>query len=387
MGKKIAMILDGFLPDKRVEREAISLVEAGHTVSLFCFGEKARWVKKDGIEVFEHPVSFLQQKASAIANDYPIYHWLMRSALRKFLAIAEPDIIHVHDITIYGAVLKLKANCIVVIDLHENRPEIMKYYPHLKRFPGKYMIDIDRWKRRESFFVKSADYAIVVTEEAKEDYRSLNSSITVVPNTVQKAEIESVKIDATIADRFLGKFVITYVGDLGIRRGIYDLLHALLHAKEEIENVLLVLVGDSSERKFYEEFVDEHMLKDYVLFEGHQPHEKLFSYIEASDIGVSPLKRNRHHDTTYANKIFQYMAMGKAQIVSDCLAQKRLVESTEIGLVYKSEDPKDLAKCISEIYNDEKLKTKFEQNAKDAFDQEFNWENKRKDLVSLYSSF
>ena len=50
----------------------------------------------------------------------------------------------------------------------------------------------------------------------------------------------------------------------------------------------------------------------------------------ASAVCISPLLRNLHHDTTYANKIFQYMALAKPLLVSDATAQKNII--LEAGL-------------------------------------------------------
>jgi len=37
----------------------------------------------------------------------------------------------------------------MILDLHENRPALMELYAHVNGFPGKYLIDLSRWKRAQ----------------------------------------------------------------------------------------------------------------------------------------------------------------------------------------------------------------------------------------------
>ena len=48
-------------------------------------------------------------------------------------------------------------NIVEILDLHENRPEIMKFYPHLQKFPGKFMISSTKWKIKEEENWSSGD--------------------------------------------------------------------------------------------------------------------------------------------------------------------------------------------------------------------------------------
>ena len=59
-----------------------------------------------------------------------------------------------------------------VLDLHENRPEIMKHYPHLQKFPGNILINPKKWKQKEEDFVKKFTKVIVVTQESKSELLS-----------------------------------------------------------------------------------------------------------------------------------------------------------------------------------------------------------------------
>ncbi|RED96629.1 glycosyltransferase family 4 protein [Marinoscillum furvescens] len=389
MGRRIAMILDMPFPhDARVEREALALVEEGHDVFLWAFSaggypEKFDW---KGIQVTTFKPSIWDIKFSALANDWPLYHFLMRKHLLKFLKVVKPDVTHVHDIVIANAVFKLKANAgKIVLDLHENRPEIMKHYPHLHRFPGNILISPNRWKRVERDLVAGADAVVVVTQEAKEEYSEWNRRVYTVPNTLSMSMVDDISIDEAIVERFKNCFGVVYIGDLGRRRGIMDALKAINELKREVPEIRLVLVGDSSQMGDYQEYIEANSLHEYVSLEGFQPYAKLFSYIKACQVGISPLHRNAHHDTTFANKIFQYMSMGVPQVVSDCPAQARVVMESNAGLVHRAEDYHDLAKKLLNLYKNSDEAKAMGENGERAIRDEWEWGKQQKDLLRLYT--
>ena len=78
------MILDKtFPPDPRVENEAISLIENGHEVFLFCLkyaNEKASEII-NGIRVKRYASNKLEYKLSALAYTIPLYSFLMKSKI------------------------------------------------------------------------------------------------------------------------------------------------------------------------------------------------------------------------------------------------------------------------------------------------------------------
>ena len=152
------MILDAqFPPDPRVENEAISLINAGHELFLFCLKynstEKSEVI--NGINVVRYKSNTIEYKLSALAYTVPFYTQIMKIKIYRFLKMIKPEVIHIHDIKIAEAVYKAntKFSLPIVLDLHDNLPEVMKFYPHLQKFPGKYIISPNKWKIKEREFI------------------------------------------------------------------------------------------------------------------------------------------------------------------------------------------------------------------------------------------
>lgn len=391
---RIGMILDSdFPPDSRVENEAVSLIKAGHEVFLFSLSYRNFTSRKEninGIEVRRYKASRLIYKLSAIAYPYPLYHWMLLSMLRDFVEENEIEVLHVHDMMIAGAVMMINRGfqLPLVLDLHENRPEIMKFYPHLSKIPGRYIIKPALWEKAQRQLVQEADQVVLVTQEAKDAYVQKyglpEAKIIVVPNTVHNDIFTKYEIRDEVVQKFSGRFNLLYVGDTGLRRGTASAIRAIELLKNEIPEIQLVLVGKSSQDVLLKNLAGELGLQQHIVFEGWQDVSLFPSYIMAAEICLSPLTRNPHHDTTYANKIFQYMAMGRPLLVSDSTAQANVVEQEGCGLVYPSEDIEAMADAIRQLYHQPETRKKMGEKASKAVQQRWNWEETSRELIHMY---
>lgn len=390
------MFLDqSFPPDSRVENEAYSLIKAGHEVHLFSLDYQKHSSQKEtikGIEVHRYPVGKIVYKLSALAYALPFYHSIIRKKVNQFLRSVNPEAIHIHDMIIAQPVMDANdcqpKRCHVTLDLHENRPEIMQFYPHLKKFPGKFLIKIDTWKHKQHELMMRADKVILVTEEAVSQAIAETglprSRFVVVPNTIEKDIFFDYKIEKRIVRRFKKGFDIVYLGDTGLRRGTDTAIYALRRLIEKVPQAQLILVGKSTEDVVLRRLTKDLGLSAHVLFEGWQDVSLFPSYIHGAEVCISPLHRNLHHDTTYANKIFQYMAGSRPLLVSDCPAQANVVNKTECGLVFEAGNAEDMANCLLQLYNNPVQARQMGKNGLAAVNEHYQWEATSKGLIDLY---
>ena len=392
---KIGMILDApFPPDPRVENEAVSLVENGHEVFLFCLkyaNEKASDTI-NGIQVKRYSSNTFEYKLSALAYTIPLYSVIMQKKIAKFIKETNIEVLHIHDMRIAGAVYKVNVNLNlpVVLDLHDNMPEVMKLYPHLQKFPGKYLISPKKWKQKEEEFIKKANKVIVVSPEFIETLAVRlpleKDKLVLVPNTIRKTFFEDYKVNETIIKKYQSNFIILYLGDTHLRRGIQTAIAALATLKDTIPEIKLVIVGKNTTDIILRKQVKDLQLEQFVDFEGWQNVSLFQSYILASEICISPLHRNLQHDVAYANKIFQYMSLAKPLLVSDAIAQKKLVEKVACGLVHKERDSKDFSNKVLALYKSKPLRMELGESGRKFIQNEFSWEQTSKNLINLYNN-
>jgi glycosyltransferase involved in cell wall biosynthesis len=392
---RIGMILDAvFPPDPRVENEAVSLVKAGHEVFLFClkYADEKTSEIINGIKVKRYTSSQLEYKLSALAYTFPLYTFLMQKKINQFIIETNIEALHIHDIRIAAAVFDTnkKYKLPVVLDLHDNMPEVMKLYPHLQKFPGKYIISPKKWKEKEEEFILKADRVLSVSPEFIETLQirlpSEKEKFVLVPNTIRKSFYEDYKVDTTITERYKNKFVVLYLGDTHTRRGLQTAISGVEKLKHKIPNLKLVIVGKNTTDTILKQQVKDLRISDFVDFEGWQNVSLFQSYILSSAICISPLHRNLQHDVAYANKIFQYMSLGKPLLVSDAIAQKRLVERTKSGLVHQEKSVDDFTNQVLKLFKDASLRTELGENGKKFVINEFSWEQTSKKLLHLYNN-
>jgi len=387
----ILMILENsFPPDERVENEINILISRGHTIFLACTTSESKFQIEEcqNLTIFRFPISKLIYKSSALALLLPFYFWFWSRILLKIFKKYKIDIIHLHDLPLIKVVLKFskRYNTKLVADYHENRPEIMKMYSHINDFPGKYLISIKKWQQYQLKYTPKVDRLILVTEEAKDYYVSnyhIDSKIiTVLPNYVLLNRIRKYKTDDMFSPLIKNKFTVVYFGDTGLRRGTQTIINAADILRND-SNIHFLIIGKSKEQNKLEWEIKNRSLKNITLT-GWIPVSEAIKYIHVSKVGLCPFLRNIHHDTTYANKMFQYMALGKPVIVSNCTSQSNFVKKESSGLIFEADNYKELSDCIIKLTN-KQLYEELSRNALNCIEHKYNWENSGKRLTDMYS--
>ena len=388
------MILDDvFPPDPRVENEAINLINGGYEVFLFCLhnGNQKTNELINGIKIRRYKFSKLTYKLSALSYDLPFYKMIMRPKINHFIKKNNIDFLHIHDIRIAESVFQVnkKYKLKVVLDLHDNIPENMRFYPHLRKFPGKYIISPKKWKIKESEFIIKADKIITVSPNFAKDIIEENNiekeKMILVPNTVRKSFFKEAIYSKVIEEKYSNKFVVLYLGDTNIRRGLLTAIRATEILSKRIVNFKLVIVGQNTTDSILKEETKKLNLESFIDFEGWQDVSLFPSYIVASNICISPLYRSIQHDVAYANKIFQYMSFGKPILVSNATAQKEIVERINSGLVHQEKNKDDFSSKVLELYQNEEKAEELGNNGKQFIENEFSWEVTSQALVKLYN--
>ena len=341
---RILMITDGQYSDRiRVSNEARALVEAGQEVHVHALDSwcNPRSFEKDGVQITEHRLPKWCHWARVLNAEWPFYSWAVSRVLGPVLSAVSPDVIHVHNLYVWPGARRAKSHTPQakwVLDIAENLPEIMLEYDHVKRGLGRVVIRPSAWAALQKRALQEADHVVLVTQVAVDDYVARlgldRSKVLSCDNVPWDDHIGTDGLDG-LRERFEGAFVLFYFGDTSRRRGTDLAMAAMPEVIQHVPNAQLVIVGKNNrEDVFLAELREDSPAKDRIHLEGFQPMSKLGAYLAVANVGLSPLVRNVHHDTTHANKLFQFMHGGVPLIVSDCTAQATLVTSTSTGLVH-----------------------------------------------------
>lgn len=389
---KILMLLEHEFPgDVRVDREVDSLQKDGKNIDVIICSQNNKGFRKDEYKwgnVYSNYIPKYIMKFSALALTFPIYFNYWETIITKIVKENKYDYIHLHDLPLIKVAHKISKqyNIPLVVDLHENRPEIMKLYKHVISFPGKYLISLEDWFNYQKKYVPLVDKLILITPEAKEYYiNNFNvpsEIIAVVPNYVN-LPIETEPYNVEITNKLRQKKAVVYFGDISERRGIIEVIEVAIIQKNN-PNFHFVFIGGGSGVSKLREIVKKENLKNVDIL-GFIPIKKALSIIESCSIGICPFHRNIHHDTTYANKMFQYMGLGLPIIVSDCPSQAKIVLKENAGVVFEAGNSIDLNNKLLELTNSDSNFESISKNNQKLIKEKYNWDIGVKDLLQIYN--
>jgi len=395
------MILERYFPpDIRVEKEARSLIRAGHNIYLLSLGKTGMPSTENvnGINVIRilPPKDFINKVTRFFWFNLFFENIFWEKNLECIVKQYKIDIIHVHDLLLVksAVIISKKLNIPIIADLHENFPEGIRAWRKIK-IPLKnrlfnLILPIWRWKIYEKSILNHVDEIITVVDESKKHYindcKIPSEKITVVMNVEDLEEFCNLKIDESLVTKYKNNFIISYIGGFGPHRGIDIAIRSMPKVLEEIPNAKLLLVGRGP--KEYKERLNklckELKVRNNIEFTSWVDFNLVPSYIALSDVCLVPHHASGHTNTTIPHKLFQYMAMRKPIIVTDCKPLKRIVEECNCGLVVPSGDYDKMTRAIIKLYKNNEFARKLGENGSKAVEKKYNWENEAKKLCKLY---
>jgi glycosyltransferase involved in cell wall biosynthesis len=152
------------------------------------------------------------------------------------------------------------------------------------------------------------------------------------------------------------KFVVLYTGAMGQANDIYTILRAADRLRDQ-ENISIVLFGDGKERQNLQAETQRLGLTNLV-FAGVRPKHQIPSIVASADVCLAILQDIPMFRTTYPNKVFDYMAAGKATILVIDGVIRSIIEDSQGGVYVPPGDDQRLAQTILDLTkNPDVLKT------------------------------
>jgi glycosyltransferase involved in cell wall biosynthesis len=160
-------------------------------------------------------------------------------------------------------------------------------------------------------------------------------------------------VDGSAIRRKLGmddKFVVVYAGALGQANDIYTILRAADRLRNE-PDIRFVLFGDGKERVHIENESRRRNLEN-VIFAGVHPKKEMPAVLASSDVCLAILQDITMFRTTYPNKVFDYMAAGRATVLVIDGVIREVIETSHGGVFVEPGDDELLAKTVLELSKD-----------------------------------
>ncbi len=228
------------------------------------------------------------------------------------------------------------------------------------------IIGLSRWL--EAFLYKRATH-ILVNSPAYRDYMLAKGvsggKVTCIPYGTD-VEMFNPSVDGSFIRRKLNledKFVVLYAGALGQANDMDTLLRAAQRLKP-YDKIHFVVFGDGKERARLEAEAKNKNLSN-VLFAGARPKKDMPRIVASADLCLAILQNIPAFRTTYPNKVFDYMAAGRASLIVIDGITRELIESARGGVYVQPADDAMLAQKILELSQNPALVKEMGANARE----------------------
>jgi glycosyltransferase involved in cell wall biosynthesis len=388
---RILMLLERQFPfDERVEKEAISLIKAGHAVYIlsFNFEKNSSYEEYKGIHVVRINISKKTfNRLNPLHRVVPFYKWLWYRHSKKILKKHDIDVVHVHDLPLANVGLKVKKKfgCKLVLDQHELWSETVKHYRHYNTVGGKIIRALSRWAAYEKKQFIYADKLITVEEPIKQWYVTRYGidpkKIIVTSNTPIKKHIDDLNL---IENKNVDKFVLYYAGKIDVNRYLETVIRALIPLSKKIPNILFNVAGNFARGCDPGALAKKYKVEEFVNYLGMLSYEDMMQNMKNADICISLLPSySEELNRTIVTKVYQYLQLEKPMIVGGAKYIKRFVEEHNIGLVVDETSPDSVEKAIYKLYENRELLKEYSENAK-VIKKHYVWENSILALLDYY---
>jgi glycosyltransferase involved in cell wall biosynthesis len=146
-----------------------------------------------------------------------------------------------------------------------------------------------------------------------------------------------------------GKFVISYLGTLGVSQGLSSVLVGAQQLSERgYDRLHFLIVGDGAEKRRLQDQTARFRLKN-VSFLPAQPFSSVQSFYRSSDIVLVSLKKLGLFLHTVPSKLYEIMASQApvlCMVAGEC---REIVDEAQCGWCIEPESPTELADKLIEL--------------------------------------
>ncbi len=387
-GKPCILILVENLPvplDRRVWQESCTLRDAGYEVVVICprmRGYTALMETLDGIHIYRHWISdeaggffgFILEYLSALWGEMRLAWKVWRRHRFKVIHLCNPP-----DLLFLVALPFKLLGVRVIYDVHDLWPEMFEA-KFEKRGLFYYLVRI-----AESMTYRISDLVLATNETVRrvalERGRKTQDTVFVV-RTAPKISTGEVSVNPELKKN--RQFLVGYVGVMGNADGVEYLVRAADHLvnKSGRLDVQFLLMGTGPEYDHLVSLRDSLGLQEFVDLPGRVSNEFLFSALKTIDLGVSCDPKNTYNDGCTMNKVLEYMAFGKAQVMFDLVEGRASALEASNYVVRNSSE--DLAQEIIDLLEQPKQREKMGAFGKKRLQEQLNWEKSVESLLSAY---
>lgn len=207
------------------------------------------------------------------------------------------------------------------------------------------------------FLYHKASHIVVVTPAFKDHlvkyWQVAPSKISVVENGVETERFAagSPEIELKKQLGLEGKFVVGYIGTIGMAHGLDTLIEAAARLQSTHPGIVFLLVGEGAEKERIQAEVSSRGLTNIRLID-QQPRERIPAFICASDACLVLLKKTELFKTVIPTKMLEFMSCARPVILGVDGQARKVLEEAQGGVAIEPENTASLVNAILALAGD-----------------------------------
>lgn len=295
-----------------------------------------------------------------------IYNFIGIVKVLLFTLFNKYDILHVHMSekgSVYRKNIVLKIGTIRKVKkiIHMHGAEFEKWYK---------MLNLKKQKKVRGI-LNSADKIIILGTYWKPFIESLlddKNKLEIVYNAVECPKQNNYDNSATN---------LLFLGVVGKRKGIFDLLDAMKIIKESHKNIILTIYGPDDTNKI-NSIIEEYNLRDFVKYMGWLDKENKESVLKKSLLNILP-----SYNEGLPMTILETMSYGIPNISTNIAAIPEVINDSN-GILVNPGDSKALAKSIIKLIDNPEIRIKMSLNSYNLIKETFSVESHLREIEKIY---
>lgn len=240
------------------------------------------------------------------------------------------------------------------------------------------------------FLYRRSNHIVVVTpafvRELTEHWDVPEAKISLVVNGVETDLFVPGNDDEMKRDLGLeGRFVVSYVGTVGLAHGIRTVLDAAERIRSTDPEIAFLIVGEGAEREHLEREANRRALSN-VFFAGQRPRSEIPTILQASDATLVLLKKTDAFKQVIPTKMLEFMSSGTPVILGVEGQAREIVESADGGICIEPENVDELIEAIERLRSSAELRVRLGESGRNYMVERFSRERTAQDYVEILES-
>jgi glycogen synthase len=289
------------------------------------------------------------------------------------------DVVHGHDWLVAGAGdhLAKRFRAPFVATIHAT--EFGRHQGWVDKHPQSYIHGVERW------MANRADRVITCSSYMREHVADVfgleEARIAVIPNGIDPSELVPVDDLDTLRSRFAkpSEKLVLLVGRLVYEKGFQLALEALPGLIERVGDVRFLVAGSGTAEGELREQATALGLDAHGTFLGWIGDDVLHSLYRIADLTVVPSIYE-----PFGLVALEAMASGCPCLVADTGGLREVVPNEDVGLRFRSRDPRSLASMAERLLTDEELRDRLVAEASEHV-LSFDWADVARQVGEVYT--